>query len=195
MAGLLLAVVMLQLSIPVRAQQPPAVNSSAPAKELKQMEEMNLQGGAMPGAVARLNRMTDPNAGKRPGDEKLNCDQIKAQFDDTDRKYTAQEARQDAAAAAMEADARKYQAEVEGPGAIATGFFGGLAAIGAQITGSGDAYNEKLKADLMVTQKNRQSLQNRFSEEAEATKALSDRGQRLMNLGKAKGCKGLGPTP
>jgi regulator of protease activity HflC (stomatin/prohibitin superfamily) len=155
------------------------------------MENLSGPGGAMQGAMGRLNRMTDPNAGKRPGDEKLGCEQIKAEFDDTREKHSTQLARQDAARAAAENDARKAQVEASGPGAIAKGFLGGLGAVAAHAIGSGDAYNEKLKAEAIATQSRRQELQNSFAEEAETTKALGDRGRALMSLDNAKGCNGL----
>ena len=128
----------------VAAQAPAPAMPNLPPDMLKQMETLSGASGPFQGDLARINRMTDPGAGKRPGDEKLGCAQIKAEFDDTDRRYTAQEARQEAARQAMEAEARKAQTEASGPGAVASGFLGGLAAIGAHAVGAGDAYNEKL---------------------------------------------------
>lgn len=155
------------------------------------MKQVQASGAPMGDPMARLKRMTDPNAGKRPGDEKLGCEQINAEFEDTNRKYNVQSAKQDAAQEAVEAEARKAQAEASGPGAIASGLLGGLAAVGAHAVGAGDAYNEKLKAGATATQSKREALQNQFAKEAEGSKALADRGQTLMALGKAKGCTGL----
>lgn len=177
--------------IAAKAQQPARPSDTAGALPPELMKQLDASGVAVGDPVARLKRMTDPNAGKRPGDEKLGCEQIRAQFDDTNRKYTAQSAKQDAAREAVEADARKAQTEASGPGAVASGFLGGLAAVGAHAIGAGDAYNEKLKAEAVATQTRRANLQNQFTQEAEATKALADRGQTLMGLGKAKGCTGL----
>jgi hypothetical protein len=189
LAGMLLAGALLPLT--AAAQASPPATTAIPAGARQQTEELSGPGGPLQGAMTRMNRMTDPNAGKRPGDEKLSCEQIKAEFDDTNRKYTAQSAKQDTAQEAVESDARKAQTEASGPGAVASGFLGGLAAVGAHAIGAGDAYNEKLKAELMATQARRAALQNQFAQEAEATKALSDRGQILMSLSKAKGCTGL----
>ncbi|MEY2935190.1 MAG: hypothetical protein RL033_5939 [Pseudomonadota bacterium] len=158
------------------------------------MQQMGAAGGPLGEGMARMKRMTDPNAGKRAGDEKLNCDQIKAEFDETNRQYTIQSEKQDSANAAVEAEAARYQAESSGPGAIAKGFFGGLAALGAQVVGAGDAFNEKAKADLLANEARKQAVLNQSGQEAEATKALADRGQTLVNLGKAKGCKGVSLT-
>jgi len=173
------------------AQASPPAMPNLPPEVLQQMEKLSGAGGPLQGGLARINRMTDPDAGKRPGDEKLGCAQIKAEFDDTNQKYTAQRARQEAARQAIESDARQAQAEAAGPGAVASGFLGGLAAIGAHAVGAGDAYNEKLKAEAIATQSRRESLQNQFAQDAEASKALSDRGRALMSLGQAKGCTGL----
>jgi hypothetical protein len=81
--------------------------------------------------------------------------------------------------------------QASGPGAVASGLLGGLAAVGAHAPGAGDAYNEKLKAEAIATQARRKALQNRFAQQAEVSKALSDRGRALMSLGQAKGCPGL----
>jgi hypothetical protein len=183
------------LPLPAAAQAPPATMPSLPPEVLQQLEKMSGAGGPLQGGLARMNRMTDPEAGKRPGDEKLGCAQIKAEFDDTNQRYTAQQTRQEAARQAIEADARQAQAEASGPGAVASGFFGGLAAIGAHAVGAGDAYNEKLKAEAIATQSRREALQNQFAQEAEASKALSDRGRTLMSLGQAKACPALLPRP
>jgi hypothetical protein len=155
LAGMLLAGVLFPLT--AAAQASPPTTTAIPAGARQQMDELSGPGGPLQGAMARINRMTDPNAGKRPGDEKLDCDQIRAEFDDTNRKYTAQSAKQNAANA----------------------------------VGAGDAYNEKLKAEATATQSGREASQNQFAQEAEASKALSDRGRVLMNLGQAKGCNGL----
>jgi hypothetical protein len=173
------------------AQQPARPGDTTGALPTEMAKQLEASGVPIGDSMARLKRMTDPNAGKRPGDEKLGCEQIRAEFEDTNRKYTAQSAKQDAAQEAVEADARKAQTEASGPGAVASGFLGGLAAVGAHAMGAGDAYNEKLKAEVMATQAKRAAVQNQFAQEAEATKALADRGQTLMSLGKAKGCTGL----
>ncbi len=183
------------LPLPAAAQSSPTATPNLPPDVLQQMEKLSGGGGPLQGGMARMNRMTDPDAGKRPGDDKLTCAQIKAELEATDLKYTAQEKRQEAARQAIEADARKAQAEASGPGAVASGFFGGLAAIGAQVVGAGDAHNEKLKAEVIATQSRREALQTQFAQEAEASKALSDRGDRLMGLGRAKGCAALAPRP
>jgi hypothetical protein len=188
-AGLLFVDTLLPLT--AAAQALPAAAPSIPAEVRQQMEDLAGPGGPMQGAMGRLTRMTDPNAGKRPGDDKLSCVQIKSEFDDTKEKHATQRARQDTARAAAENDARQAQSEASGPGAIAKGFLGGLGAVAAHATGSGDAYNEKLKAEAIATQSRRQELQNNFAEEAETTKALGDRGRALMSLGNAKGCTGL----
>jgi hypothetical protein len=168
------------IAVPTALAQPSATPSTAmqqlPPEMLRQMEAA---GGPAAEGVARLKRMSDPNAGKRAGDEKLSCDQIKAEFEETDRRYTVQSEKQDAANTAVEAEALRSQAESSGPAAITKGFVVGLAAITAQVTGNGDAFNEKLKA------------LNQSAQQAEATKALADRGETLMRLSKNKGCKGL----
>jgi hypothetical protein len=189
MAALLIAGTWLPLT--AAAQAAPAGMPAIPPEAMQQLEKMSGAGGPLQAGVARVNRMTDPNAGKRPGDEKLGCEQIKAEFADTNRKYTAQQAKQDAAQEAIEADARKAQAEASGPGAVVSGFFGGLAAIGAHAVGAGDAFNEKLKAEAIATQSKREASQGQFAQEAEASKALADRGRVLMSLGQAKGCTGM----
>ena len=183
------------LALPAAAQAPPEAMLNLPPDMLQQMEKLSGAGDPLQGGLARINRMTDPDVGKRPGDEKLACAQIKAEFDDTNQKYTAQQTRQDAARQAVETDARKAQAEASGPGAVAGGFFGGLAAIGAHATGAGDAYNEKLRADAIATQSRREALQTQCAQEAEASKAISDRGRTLMSLGQAKGCAAAVPRP
>lgn len=188
-AGVLLAVTWLPQT--AAAQTSPAVMPNIPPELIQQMDQLSGTGGPLQGGLGRLGRMTDPNAGKRPGDERLSCAQIKAEFDDTNRKYTAQSARQEAARQAIESDARTAQAEASGPGSVASGFVGGLAAVAAHAVGAGDAYNDKLKAEAVATQSRRESLQNRFAQEAEASKALSDRGQALMTLGQSKACAGL----
>lgn len=177
------------------AQVPAAAMPSLPPEVIQQLEKMSSAGGPLQGGLARMNRMTDPDAGKRPGDEKMGCAQIKAEFEDTNQKYTAQKTRQEAARQAIEADARQAQAEAGGPGAVASGFLGGLAAVGAHAVGAGDAYNEKLKAEAIATQSRREALQNQFAQEAEASKALSDRGRTLMSLSQTKGCPALVPRP
>jgi hypothetical protein len=58
------------------AQALPTADPNIPAEVRQQMENLSGPGGPMHGAMGRLNRMTDPNAGKRPGDEKLSCEQI-----------------------------------------------------------------------------------------------------------------------
>jgi hypothetical protein len=190
---MLIAGGLLPLTAAAQASRP--ATTAIPAGAHQQMEELSGPGGPLQGAMTRLNRMTDPNAGKRPGDEKLGCEQIRAEFNGTNRKYTAQSAKQDAAQEAVEAAARKAETEASGPGAVASGFLGGLAALGAQAIGAGDAHNEKLKGELVATQARRAAVQNQAAQEAEATKALADRGQTLMSLGKAKGCTGLVQKP
>jgi len=189
LASLLLAGALLPAT--AAAQQAPAAGAGDAAAARQQLEEMSRQGGPLAGGVARANRMTDPNAGKRPGDDKLGCEQIKAEFDDTRQKYTAQRAKQDASRAAAEAEGRQAQADGSGVKGVASGFLGGLGAVAAHATGNGDAYNEKLKAEAIATQKQREDLQNQFARDAEASKALSDRGRALVALGSAKGCKGV----
>jgi hypothetical protein len=183
------------MPIPVPAQQPPAVPNMAGVLSPEQIKQMEAAGVPMGDMMARSQRMSEPNAGKRPGDEKLDCGQIKSELVETRLKHDIQTEKQNAAKAAMEADAAKAQAENSGPGSVATGFFGGLAAISAHAIGAGDAFNEKAKADLIAKQKQRQDLQIGFSQEAEASKALSDRSQVLMKLSKAKGCKPISLTP
>lgn len=173
------------------AQASPTAMPNLPPEMLQQMQKLSGAGGPLQGGLARINRMPDPDAGKRPGDEKLGCAQIKDEFEDTNQKYTAQRARQEAARQAIETDARKAQAEAAGPGGVVSGFLGGLAAVGAHAVGAGDAHNEKLKAEAIATQSRREALQNQFAQEAEASKALSDRGRVLMSLGQSKGCPGL----
>jgi hypothetical protein len=180
------------IAVPTALAQPSATPSTAmqqlPPEMLRQMEAA---GGPAAEGVARLKRMSDPNAGKRAGDEKLSCDQIKAEFEETDRRYTVQSEKQDAANTAVEAEALRSQAESSGPAAITKGFVVGLAAITAQVTGNGDAFNEKLKADLLTNEARKQAVLNQSAQQAEATKALADRGETLMRLSKNKGCKGL----
>lgn len=183
------------LPLAASAQVSPPALSALPSEALQQLENLSAAGGPTQGVLARINRMTDPNAGKRVGDEKLGCAQIKAEFGQVNQNYTAQRARQEATRQAIESDARQAQAEASGPGAIASGFLGGLAAVGAHAVGAGDAYNEKLKAEAIATQSKREALQYEFAQEAEASKALSDRGRALMSLGQAKGCTGLVYTP
>jgi hypothetical protein len=177
-----------------QAQQPAMPGGAAVQLPPELMRQMETAGGPAAEGLARLKRMSDPNAGKRPGDQKLSCDQIKAAFEETNRQYTIQSEKQDAANAAVEAEAAKLQAESSSPAAVAKGFIVGLAAVGAQAVGAGDAFNEKLKADLLANEARKQAVLNQSGQEAEATTALADRGQALMNLGKAKGCKGI-PTP
>jgi hypothetical protein len=169
-------------------QQPADAANIMPPDMVKQIEAAGVPMGDM---LARNRRMSDPNAGKRPGDEKLSCEQIKAEFDETNRKYTVQSDKQDAANAAVEAEAAKLQAESSGAGAVTKGFFVGLAALTAQVTGNGDAFNEKAKADVRANEARKQAALNQAGQEAEATKALVDRGETLMSLGKHKGCKGI----
>ena len=119
-------------SLPAAAQDSPSPMAALPPAALQQIEALSGQGGPLQGMSGRINRMTDPNAGKRPGDEKLGCEQIKAEFDDTKKKYAAQQAKQEAAEPTVEANAREAQAEASGPGAIAKGFLGGLGAVAAQ---------------------------------------------------------------
>jgi hypothetical protein len=173
------------------AQQPAKPGDTSGALPPDMMKQLEASGAPLGDSMARLKRMSDPNAGKRDGDDKLSCDQIRAEFEDTRRKHAIQTEKQKAAKTAVEADAVKAQAENSGPGAVASGFFGGLAAVGAHAIGAGDAFNEKLKADLIAKQNQRQAQQSQFAEEAEATKALSDRGRTLMSLGQAKACTGL----
>lgn len=177
------------------AQQPPATPNMAGMLSPEQIKQMEAAGVPMGDMMVRNQRMSDPNAGKRPGDEKLDCDQIKSELVETRRRHAIQTEKQNAAKAAIEADAVNAQAENSGAGAVATGFFGGLAATAAHAIGAGDALNEKLKADLIAKQNQRQELQIGFTQEAEATKALSDRGQVLMKLNKAKGCKPISLAP
>jgi hypothetical protein len=174
--------------------QQPAVPDAAGMMSPEMLKQMEAAGVPVGDMLARTQRMNDPNAGKRPGDEKLSCEQIKAEFDETNRKYTIQSEKQDAANAALEAEAVRAQAEASGPGAVTKGLFVGLAALGAQAVGAGDAFNEKAKADLLANEARKQAAMNQSGEEAEATKALADRGQTLMKLGKNKGCKGIAIT-
>jgi hypothetical protein len=166
------------------------LEQSAAKQILEPMKE------AMARSQRTIDRMNDPNVGKQPGDEKLSCGEIKKQLEESIARYETQSAKYDAAVDAKNASTEKYARETygiggqlkqlgTGLGSLAAGLFGGEAAQDAVVAAATEPQLQALGKQAKE--------QNFLSSDGEKLTAESNRGQALMNLGKAKNCTGL-PT-
>lgn len=183
-------------TMPEAAAQPSAAAPPAlPADMLQQIEALSGQGAPLQGATGRLNRMNDPNAGKRDGDDKLSCEQIKAELSETKQKYDEQATKYDAMVDAKNASTERYAEATTGIGAQISQLARGLV-VGSTVGLFGtdamkEAAGKAAVAPELAMRQQQIDESNQLADAGEVKQGYYKRGVALVALGKTKGCKGI----
>lgn len=178
------------------AQQPGNVTGALPPDMMKQLEA---SGAPIGDSMARLKRMTDPNAGRREGDEKLSCDQIRAELVETKKKYDAQQTRYDAMVDAKNASTERYVTATTGVAAQAGQLArGALVGLTVGVFGTDEqrlAAGKAAVAPELAMRDQQIKEADELGATGEVLKSHHNRGTALVALGKTKACKDVSLTP